>query len=290
MSIIQFALNKDAVSFQKALHERLEAAVDIVLEDTKIDIANALFNEGLTGIVSSAGGVSTRAAGGEVGKDRIEQDLSSDSGITPGGTHISGVTKKPDPSGKGGKSVPGDNSTFTAVMPGKANEETEPKKEPSERHMEGKGKRAMRMMMKKKYDKKRTDESVSEAMEKKDPSEQHSSGKNKRAERMMMKKKYDKKRADESVQIDEKIIAKGSVDHMAHAVHACASGHCEAVSHRGSFTHYNHPDYAIHKDHGGISTEPAVHNYYVVGHGGVHKFKVEHTKHGVDVSHGGKVS
>jgi len=93
----------------------------------------------------------------------------------------------------------------------------------------------------------------------------------------------------DATKLSEKVITPGSVEHMAHAVHACHSGHCDALSHRGSFTQYNHPDYAISKDHGGISTEPSKIHYYVQGAGGMHKFSAEHTKAGVDISHHGMV-
>jgi hypothetical protein len=258
MSLVQLAAEKNAVEFQRALHEKIESIVDIALADAKIEVAASLFGEGLTGILSPSeaeGGEKTREAGGMVGKNRLPNTTdikTSAPGIPNVGAHISGVTKKPSPHEKGQKSVPGDNTTFDAKMPGKAaNEETQPEKpSPHEQHQGSKGKRAMRMAMKKKYD----------------------------------------KRNEEVEQVDEKIINTGSVEHMAHAVHSCARGHCPVAGYRGTFTHYDHPDYAIHKDHGGIGTEPTEHNYYVVGHGGVHKFGVKHTKHGIDVTHAGQVS
>jgi hypothetical protein len=89
--------------------------------------------------------------------------------------------------------------------------------------------------------------------------------------------------------VTEKVITPGSVDHMAHAVHACATGKCGAVSNRGTFTQFEHPDYSIHRDNG--STNPDSHemNYHVLGAGGHHKFSVKHTSKGVDVSHVGQV-
>jgi hypothetical protein len=259
MSLVQLAHNKDAVNFQKALTERLEAKVGQVLAETKIEIASTLL-ENPNGITSSAGGVKTKAEGGMVGKDRLPDttDIKSSEGIAPpGGTHISGVTKKPSPHEKGGRSVPGDNSTFDAKMPGKTNEETAPKPEPLEQKSAGKGKRALRMMMKKKYDKKQHDESV---------------------------------QVIPHGEVNEKIISPGTVEHMSHAVHACATGHCPAVSHRGTFTHYEHPHYSIHKDHGGIHPDKAEHHYYVAGAGGMHQFSVHHSSKGVDVKHVKQVS
>lgn len=238
MSLVNFAYSKDAVNFQKALQEKIEATVDSVLADTKIELAGTLFGESdKNGIVSSAGGVKTREAGGKVGKDRLPDttDIKSTSGNPPpGGTKLAHVETKP-----------GTHLAVNPHMPGKTNEETEPKGRD-----ESKGKRALRFAM---------------------------------------KKKYDKKKVAESVDLAEKVITPGSVDHMAHAVHACASGHHNS-HYRGSFTHYDHPDYAIHKDHGGISADKAAHHYYVVGHGGVHKFSADHTKNGVDVKHVGKIS
>lgn len=85
--------------------------------------------------------------------------------------------------------------------------------------------------------------------------------------------------------LDEKVINPGSVEHMAHAVHACATGVCPAVQRRGTFTQYDHPNYAIHQDHG--STNPDNHEnvYHVLGAGGHHMFSVSHSAKGVDVKH-----
>lgn len=90
-----------------------------------------------------------------------------------------------------------------------------------------------------------------------------------------------------SAALDEKVITPGSVEHMAHAVHAAANGELEPTSSRGTFSTFHHPHYIIHKDHGSINPDKAEHNYYVAGAGGMHKFSVEHTKHGVDVKHHG---
>jgi hypothetical protein len=246
MSLVQFAHNKDAVSFQKALHEKLEAKIQIALDEVKIEVAGKLLGEAPTGLDnSSEGGESTMAAGGLNGKNRLPDttDIKSTApGLTKTDTKLPSVSKMPSPASNG-----------KPVLP----ESAEPNKpEPHEQHQGSKGKRALRMALKKKYDKRQRDESVLPQV----PS------------------------------LDEKMIQAGSVDHMAHAVHSCASGHCPIVSHRGTFTHYDHPNYAIHKDHGGINPDKAEHNYYVAGAGGLHHFSVNHGRKGIDVKHVKKVS
>jgi hypothetical protein len=85
--------------------------------------------------------------------------------------------------------------------------------------------------------------------------------------------------------LDEKVIQAGTVEHMAHAVHACASGHCPAISRRGTFTAFDHPDYSIHRDNGNIDPDKHENAYHVLGAAGHHKFTVAHTSKGVDVKH-----
>lgn len=253
MSLVKLAHEKNAVEFGKALVERLEQKVGQALAETKVEIAGTLL-ENPNGIVTDAeGGVKTKAEGGLVGKNRLPDTTgitSSEPGVTPGTPYVTTVSKKPLPGEKGRASV--DNPH----MPGKANEETE-KPAPHEDRAGSKGKRAIRMAMKKKYDKKRADESV-----------------------------------DSTVlpQVDEKVISPGSVDHMAHAVHQCATGQHPVHSHRGTFTNYEHPHYSIHKDHGGIHPDKAEHRYHVMGSGGHHVFTVHHGSKGVDVKHVGKQS
>lgn len=250
MSLVKLAHEKNAVGFGKLVVERLEQKVGQALAETKVEIAGTLL-ENPNGISSSAGGEKTKAEGGEVGKDRLPDTTdikSSEGGVTPGTPYVTTVSKKPLPGEKGRASV------ANPHMPGKANEETD-KPSPHEQRGENKGKRAIRMAMKKKYDKRRADEST-----------------------------------DSTVlpQVDEKVIAPGSVDHMAHAVHQAATGHVPVHSHRGTFTHYDHPHYSIHKDHGGIDPDKAEHRYHVMGAGGHHVFTVHHSSKGVDVKHAGK--
>jgi hypothetical protein len=89
--------------------------------------------------------------------------------------------------------------------------------------------------------------------------------------------------------LDEKIITPGTVEHMAHAVHDCATGSCEPTTTRGTFSVYHTPHYAIHKDGGSINPDEPEHNYFVAGSGGMHKFSVHHSSKGVDVKHHGQV-
>lgn len=247
MSLVKFATEKNAVEFQKSLIEKIEEKVGIALSETKAEIASTLL-ENPNGISSSAGGEKTKAEGGEVGKDRLPDTTnikSSAPGVTPGTPFVTSVTKKPAITGK--PTLPGGH------LPG-TNEEVD-KPAPHEDRAGSKGKRALRMAMKKKYDKKRADESVS---------------------------------ASVIPQIDEKVITPGSVDHMAHAVHQAASGHVPVHSHRGTFTNFDHPHYSIHRDHGGIHPDKAEHRYHVMGSGGHHVFTVHHSSKGVDVKHVGK--
>lgn len=251
MSLVQLATNKDAVGFQKALVESIEAKVGTVLSETKAEIASTLL-ENPNGISSSAGGEKTKAEGGEVGKDRLPDttNIKSSAGNSPpGGTKLAHVETKP-----------GTSLAVNPTLPGKANEEVE-KPAPHEQRGASKGKRALRMAMKKKYDK-RTNESVEFPIEK----------------------------IGEAVSIDEKVIAPGTVDHMAHAVHQAATGHVPVHSHRGTFTHFDHPHYSIHRDHGGINPDKAEHHYHVMGAGGHHKFSVSRSSKGVDVKHVSKLS
>jgi hypothetical protein len=85
--------------------------------------------------------------------------------------------------------------------------------------------------------------------------------------------------------LGEKVIQAGSIEHMAHAVHACHSGNCPSVSNRGTFTQFEHPDYSIHRDNGSINPDSHEMNYHVLGAGGHHKFTVANTKNGTDVKH-----
>jgi hypothetical protein len=91
--------------------------------------------------------------------------------------------------------------------------------------------------------------------------------------------------SDEFYTLDEKVISAGSIEHMAHAVHACHMGHCPAISCRGTFTHFEHPDYSIHRDNGSIDPDRHEMAYHVLGAGGHHKFSVENTKNGLDIKH-----
>lgn len=245
MSLVKLAHEKNAVGFGKLVVERLEQKVGQALAETKVEIAGTLL-ENPNGISSSAGGEKTKAEGGEVGKDRLPDTTgikSSAGNPPPGGTKLAHVETKP-----------GTSLAVDPKLPGKANEEVE-KSAPHEDRAGSKGKRAIRMAMKKKYDKKRADESV-----------------------------------DSTVlpQVDEKVISPGSVDHMAHAVHQAATGQVPVHSHRGTFTNYDHPHYSIHKDHGGIDPDKAEHRYHVMGAGGHHVFTVHHSSKGVDVKHAGK--
>lgn len=248
MSLVTLAHEKNAVGFGKLVVERLEQKVGQALAETKVEIAGTLL-ENPNGVVKNAeGGVKTKEEGGEVGKNRLPDTTdikSSAPGIEPGTPYVTKTSKMPAPSAGG--HLPGGH------LPG-TNEETD-KPAPHEQREGSKGKRAVRMAMKKKYDKKRADESV-----------------------------------DSTVlpQLDEKLITRGSVDHMAHAVHQCASGQHPVHSRRGTFTNYEHPDYSIHKDHGGIHPDKAEHRYHVMGAGGHHIFTVNHTSKGVDVKHVGK--
>jgi hypothetical protein len=91
----------------------------------------------------------------------------------------------------------------------------------------------------------------------------------------------------ELASLDEKVIQAGSIEHMAHAVHACATGNCPTASSRGTFTQFDHPDYSIHRDNGSINPDAHEMNYHVLGAGGHHKFTVANTKNGLDVKHVG---
>jgi len=92
--------------------------------------------------------------------------------------------------------------------------------------------------------------------------------------------------AAEIAALDEKVITPGSIEHMAHAVHAAASGHLPAISHRGTFSTFEHPDYFIHRDNGNIDPDKHENSYHVLGgSAGHHKFTVAHTSKGIDVKH-----
>jgi hypothetical protein len=99
-----------------------------------------------------------------------------------------------------------------------------------------------------------------------------------------------KKVVEDTEVVDEKVITPGSVEHMAHAVHAAATGQHEPVSTRGTFQQFHTPHYHISKDHGGIDADKHEMHYYVAGSGGMHKFAVHHGSKGVDVKHLGKMS
>ncbi len=155
MALVVHANNKDAVSFKKELFEKIEAQVGQVLNETRIELASSLITENPNGITSSAGGVSTIAAGGEVGKDRLPDTTdikSSEGGKPPGGTKLAHVETKP-----------GTSLSVDPKLPGQieVGEEVE-KKEPSEKRVESKGKRAMRFAMKKRHDKQRNESVVAQ--------------------------------------------------------------------------------------------------------------------------------
>jgi len=186
MSLIQFAQNKDAINFKKALEEKIQGKVEATLSETKVIVASNLLGE--------AGGVQKTGTPGKPSHGEVS------GGVKP---HMSKVWKKPAV-GKHGASAP-------------------------------------------------------------------------------------KPHMPEEVQVDEKVITPGSVEHMTHAVHACASGECPATHTRGTFQSFDHPHYSIHRDNGNIDPDKHENAYHVLGAGGHHKFSVAHTKHGIDVKHVGQV-